>query len=167
VCAIFPDSPRKRIFCDAGNNMNDATNRMTAPEHPPTDQAVAHWIGKRPYAYWTHIRRRLDDLYPQVFSPGWLYGGKKHGWSFRYKKNKAFCTLIPEKNRFALLIVFGAKEREKVEAIKDSLCEATRKQYDEATTYADGKWLVLTIDNDRVVEDVVQLWAVKRKPKMK
>jgi hypothetical protein len=73
--------------------------------------------------------------------------------------------LIPEKNRFALLIVFGAEERGKVEAIRDSLSQHTQKEYDEATTYHDGKWLILVIDSDEVVEDVMQLLAVKRKPR--
>ncbi|MDY6842607.1 MAG: DUF3788 family protein [Thermodesulfobacteriota bacterium] len=39
---------------------------------------------------------------------------------FRYKKSKSFCTLIPEKNHFSLLIVFGAKKRAKVEAMEET-----------------------------------------------
>lgn len=73
--------------------------------------------------------------------------------------------MIPEKNRFALLIVFGAEERTKVEAIRDCLSQDTQKKYDEATTYHDGKWLVLTVNTDKVVEDVRRLLAVKRRPK--
>jgi len=64
-----------------------------------------------------------------------------------------------------LLIVFGAEERAKVEAMRDSLSQPTQKKYDEATTYHDGKWLILTVDTNEVVEDVMQLLAVKRKPK--
>ena len=92
--------------------------------------------------------REIHDptKYPDVFTPEWLFGGKKHGWSLRYKKSKSFCTLIPEKNRFALLIVFG-------------------DTYDKAATYYDGKWLLLTIDSNKIVEDVLQLLTVKRKPK--
>jgi hypothetical protein len=73
--------------------------------------------------------------------------------------------LIPEKNRFALLILFGAEERAKVQAMRDSLSQNTQKEYDEATTYHDGKCLILTIDSDGIVKDVRQLLAVKRKPK--
>jgi len=36
------------------------------------------------------------------------------------------------------------------------------KKYDEATTYHDVKWLLLAIDNDKVIENVMQLLAVKR-----
>ena len=92
--------------------------------------------------------REIHDptKYPDVLTPEGLFGGKKHGWSLRYKKSKSFCTLIPEKNRFALLIVFG-------------------DTYDKAATYYDGKWLLLTIDSNKVVEDVLRLLAIKRKPK--
>ncbi len=107
----------------------------------------------------------IEERYPGIFVPEWLFGGKKHGWSLRYKKNKSFCTLIPEKNRFALLIVFGAQERAKVEPMKKSLLASTQKEYDNATTYHDGKWLLLAIDTGRVVEDILLLLAAKRKPK--
>lgn len=144
--------------------MNESTNRMTEPENPPADSAVADWVGKDAYKYWELITQLIEQSYPSVFTPEWLYGGKKHGWSLRYKKNKSFCTLIPEKNRFALLIVFGTEERAKVEAIRNDLAKTTQKEYDQAKTYHDGKWLRLVIDSDRVATDVVRLLAVKRRP---
>lgn len=144
--------------------MNESTNRMTEPGNPPADSAVADWVGKDAYKYWELITQLIEQGYPSVFTPEWLYGGKKHGWSLRYKKNKSFCTLIPEKNRFALLIVFGTEERAKVEAIKNGLAKKTQKEYDQATTYHDGKWLLLEIDTDRVIKDVMLLLALKRRP---
>jgi len=93
-----------------------------------------------------------------------LFGGRKHGWSLRHKKSRTFCTLIPEKNRLVLLIVFGTDERTKVEAIRASPSLDTQEKYDEATTYNDGKRLLLTVNTDRVVKDVMLL-AVKRQPK--
>jgi len=137
---------------------------MTEPGNPPTDAAVADWVGKDAYTYWERITQTIRAHYPGIFSPEWLYGGKKHGWSLRFRKNKSFCTLIPEKDRFALLIVFGKAEREKVEAVRTGLSEKTRMEYDRATTFHDGKWLLLAIDSDRVVQDVMLLFAAKRRP---
>jgi len=145
--------------------MNEPSIRMTQRDNPPNDPEIREWIGKKAHRYWKHVTQQIEQIYPNVFTPVWLFGGKKHGWSLRYKKSKSFCTLIPEKNRFALLIVFGAEERAKVEAMRGSLSQHTQKEYDKATTYHDGKWLLLTIDTDKVVEDVMQLLAVKRKPK--
>lgn len=145
--------------------MTEIDNRMTCPDHPPTDTEVAAWIGRKTFQYWQRIVQLIEERYPGVFIPEWLFGGKKHGWSFRYKKSKSFCTMIPEKSRFSLLIVFGAEERARVEAVKKSLLSSTQKKYDMATTYHDGKWLLLNIDNNRIVDDVIRLLIIKRKPK--
>lgn len=145
--------------------MNGSSSRITDPGNQPNESAIADWIGKEAYIYWKIVTQRIDQAYPDVFTPEWLFGGKKHGWSLRYKKNKSFCTLIPEKNRFALLIVFGAEERFKVETLKYSLSQYVQREYDKATTYHDGKWLLLTIDSDAVLKDALCLLALKRKPK--
>lgn len=141
------------------------SNRMTDPGNPPSDSAIADWVGKEGHRFWKRAVERIEQLYSNVFCPEWLFGGKKHGWSLRYKKSKSFCTLIPEKNRFALLIVFGSEERRKVEGMKDSLTPCTRKEYDKAATYHDGKWLLLAIDSENALKDAFSLLAAKRKPK--
>ena len=144
---------------------NGPDTRMTQPGKTPSEYEVAEWIGDKAYAYWEHLTHLIEQSYPGIFIPEWLFGGKKHGWSLRYKKNKSFCTFIPEKNRFVLLIVFGAPERAKVEAIRDELSARTRREYDKATTYHDGKWVLLTIESDKVLKDVLKLLETKRKPK--
>ena len=139
--------------------------RLTESGKPPTPSQIVEWIGRDAYKFWKRITRLIEQNYPNVFSPEWLFGGKKYGWSLRYKKGKSFCTLIPEKNRFAIQIVFGAEERAKVENMRGKLSSRTQKEYDKAKTYHDGKWLLLTVDTDKVVDDVEQLLAVKRRSK--
>jgi len=139
---------------------------MTVSANPPSDLEVAAWLGNDSHNYWLLMTKIIAQNYPNLFTSEWLFGGKKHGWSLRYKKSRSFCTFIPEKNRFRLLIVFGAEERAKVETVREGLSPATQQKYDAATTYHDGKWLLLTIDNDQVVKDAMVLLAVKRRPKM-
>lgn len=145
--------------------MNGPGVRMTQRDKPPSDSEIADWIGKAAHKHWKKVMGLIDQEYPGVFIPEWLFGGAKHGWSLRYKKGRSFCTMVPEKGRFALMIVFGAQERSKVEAIRESLSQNTRDEYDRAATYHDGKWLLLTIDGNRAVEDAMRLLSVKRKPK--
>ena len=145
--------------------MNEPSLRLTELREPPTLKQVESWIGRRAYGFWTRVSDMIARNYPDVFTPEWLFGGKKHGWSLRYKKSKSFCTLIPQKNCFLLLIVFGADERSKMETLRHELSGRTRKSYDEATTYHDGKWLLLNVDDEDVVIDVERLLAVKRRPK--
>ena len=138
---------------------------MIQPGQPPTESEVKKWIGNESYKYWKQLENLIEKKYTNIFSPEWLFGGKKHGWARRYKKSRSFCTFIPERNQFGLLIVFGAKEREKVKEIFSGISAYTRKLYSKAKTYHDGKWLFLTIKNEKVLEDVIKLLEVKRKPK--
>jgi hypothetical protein len=146
-------------------NMKETGLRLTEPGEPPSLKQIESWMGRKAYGFWTRVFKLIAHNYPDVFTPEWLFGGKKHGWSLRYKKSKSFCTLIPEKNRFVLVIVFGANERSKVETIRRELSLRTRKTYDEATTYHDGKWLLLSVDDEAIVADVERLLSVKRRPK--
>lgn len=144
--------------------MTATGTRMTDKNAQPDDNGLAAWLGEDNYARWTYIVRFIETNYPGIFGPEWLLGGK-HGWSLRYKKSKSFCTLIPEKNRLLIQIVFGGSEREKAEAVLPELVSHARKDYIAATTYHDGKWLLLTVDSDLVLSDVERLLAVKRRPK--
>jgi len=145
--------------------MSETSQRMTEPGSPPTPGQLESWLGKKALGFWRQVEKIIAEKYPGVFVPEWLYGGKKHGWSVRYKKSKSFCTMIPEKGRCLLMIVFGREERAKVETIRDELSTKVRKAYDEATTYHDGKWLLLEINNKTALADAETLLAVKRKPK--
>jgi len=145
--------------------MSETGLRMTNPGVPPTPKQLELWLGKKAYGFWRRAEEVIAKKYPGVFAPEWLYGGKKHGWSVRYKKSKSFCTMIPERGRCRLLIVFGAEQRAKVETIRNELSARVQKAYDEATTYHDGKWLVLDIDNKTALTDAEMLLAAKRKPK--
>jgi hypothetical protein len=144
--------------------MKEISSRLADPGKSPNPRQISAWIGREAYEFWKRVTQWIERNYPKTFSPGWLFGGKKHGWSLRYKKGKSFCTLIPEKNRFLIQIVFGAEEREKMEAIRDKLSERTQEAYDGAKTYHDGKWVLLTADADDVIADVERLLALKRKP---
>ncbi len=145
--------------------MNELNIRMTNSSNPPAPAQIKAWTGKDAYAYWERIVGLIERNYPQVFTPEWLFGGNKHGWSLRYKKGKSFCTLIPERDRFAILIVLGAAERAKFEDIRGHLSPQTVKCFDEATTYHDGKWLLLIVNSNDIINDIEQILALKRRPK--
>ncbi len=139
--------------------------RLTDKNTQPTDAVLAEWLGGKAYGFWIQITDFINKNYPGIFEPDWLFGGKKHGWCLRFKKSKSFCTLIPEKENLAILIVFGAQEREKVEGILDELTPNVRKDYESATTYHDGKWLLINLDSEETLNDTFSLLQLKRKQK--
>ncbi|MDD5022047.1 MAG: DUF3788 domain-containing protein [Endomicrobiaceae bacterium] len=146
--------------------MESEITRITGSDNLPDDKKIKDWTGTEAFAYWRELEDWINQNYPGIFNPQWLYGGKKHGWVLRYKKNKSFCSFVPEKNRFKLLIVFGAEERAKTDKILNTLSAGTQKEYKKAETYHDGKWLLLTVDCVKIIDDIKILLALKRKPKI-
>ena len=132
---------------------------------PPTPAAVAEWIGSANAARWTKLAEFIASAHPGVFDPEWLFGGRKWGWTLRFKKSKSFCTFVPERGRFRVLLVFGAAERDLVEPILKDLASHVREDYNQATTYHDGKWMLTSVDSTAVLADVERLLTLKRRPK--
>ena len=145
--------------------MTQSYQRMADPTKKPTPLSLSRWIGAKNFERWTQIIGFIEDNYPNVFETTWLFGGKKHGWALRFKKSKSFCTLIPEKNRFKILLVFGAKEREQVDLLLPHLVSHLREDYAAATTYHDGKWVASVVDSKGVIADIERLFLLKRNPK--
>ena len=139
--------------------------RMLDGAKPPEPGQVAEWIGPKASAHWAELTEFIESRYPGVFDRTWWFGGKKWGWSLRFKKSKSFCNLIPERGQFKALLVFGAEERDKVEVVLSELTSHVRDDYAKATTFHDGKWVAAVVDSKKVVADIERLLVVKRKPK--
>ncbi len=140
-------------------------DRLTDKAAVPDEAAVREWMGEAAFGYWTALRDWIAAPYPGVFAPDWTYGGRKHGWSLRYKKSKAFCTLLPEYRAFSVVIVLGGVERDKVEARRDELGPRLMALYDAAETFHDGKWLRIGIASDTDLGDAKALLVLKRPPR--
>jgi hypothetical protein len=139
-------------------------DRMTDKSAPPDENTVRDWIGPGAFEHWAELQNWIEAHYPGVFAPDWLYGGKKRGWSLRYKKTKAFCTFVPEYRLFSSVVVLGRAEREKFEERRYVWRPQLLKLYDEAKTYIDGKWLTVTISTADDRNDVTELLTMKRPP---
>ena len=139
--------------------------RMVDGSQQPTDMQVAAFIGKQNASRWAEISKFIATYYPGIFNIEWLFGGKKHGWALRFKKSKSFCSFIPERGCFKVLLVFGAEERQRVEQLLPDLVSHVCKDYEMSPTYHDGKWVLVSIDSAEVVSDIKQLLMLKRRPK--
>jgi Protein of unknown function (DUF3788) len=137
-------------------------DRIAEKSARPDENMVRDWIGPAAFEQWAALRDWIEASYPGVFTPDWIYGGKKHGWSLRYKKSRAFCTFLPEYRAFSVVIVLGAGEREKVEALRTSFSPRLLALYDGAETYHDGKWLKIGVASAEERQEVTELLALKR-----
>jgi hypothetical protein len=139
-------------------------DRITDKSTPPDESKVRDWLGREAFKHWAHMRSWIDASYPGVFAPDWLYGGKKRGWSLRYTKTKAFCTLVPAYRLLSVLVVLGGAEREKFEERRYSWRPQLVKLYDEARAYPDGKWLTVAVSSADDWREVTELVSMKRPP---
>ena len=153
-----------RVAAADGEMLPRIGDRINDKSAPPDDSAMRKWIGPKAFGHWTELSNWIDESYPGVFAPDWLYGGKNRGWSLRYKKTRAFCTLVPEYRRFSTLVVMGRAEREKFEERRYLWRPQLVKLYDESTTNIDGKWLTVAISSAHDLRDVTELLTMKRPP---
>lgn len=137
-------------------------DRLTDKSAPSTGETVRDWIGPDAFAYWKALQDWIESSYSGTFIPEWIYGGKKHGWSLRYKKSRAFCTFLPEYRLFSVVVVLGRAERDKLEARRESLSSHLADLYDSTQTYRDGKWLKIGVSTADDLRDATELLAIKR-----
>jgi hypothetical protein len=130
----------------------------------PDDNTIRDWIGRDSFKHWVDLQGWIEEFYPGVFAPEWLYGGKKRGWSLRYKKTRAFCTFLPEYRRFSAVVVLGRAERDKFEERRYVWHLRLVQLYDEAQTFPDGKFLTVPISSTDDLHDVIELLTMKRPP---
>jgi len=92
----------------------------------------------------------------------------KHYNNLYFKRGgKSLTTLVLREEFFIVCVVLGAKEREKFDEQRTEFSEAIRKEYDAAETLHDGKWLGFEVRDDSLVDDIIRLIHIKRKPNRK
>ena len=80
---------------------------------------------------------------------------------------KSLVILGIREGYFVVCIVLGKDEREKFDEQRESFSEAVCKEYDEAETYHDGKWLAFDVRDESLIDDIIRLIQIKRKPNRK
>lgn len=91
-------------------------------------------------------------------------------WDVEYKYRrggKTLCTFYAKEGEGVLLITYGKAEREKFEAIRNSVSPHLQKIYDETASLHDGKWLWIPLDERLKTEDVMAMLKIKRRPNRK
>jgi len=139
-------------------------DRITDKSASPDERTIRDWMGPDAFGHWAKLQRWIEVSYPGVFAPDWVHGGKKRGWSLRYKKARALCTLLPAYGLFSVLVVLGRAEREKFEERRYFWSPKLVKLYDEARAYPDGKWLTVGISSPDDLHELMELVSMKRPP---
>lgn len=129
-------------------------------ENQPTQSQTKEFISS---PLWEELNNFLTDSYKISSQPFYSVCSAQTGWNYKYKlKGKALCTLYPEKGFFIALIVISEKEDFAVTAILPLLSDYTKNLFNKTPSMKRmGKWLMLSVNNMQVLEDIKLLITVK------
>jgi hypothetical protein len=92
----------------------------------------------------------------------------KHYNNLFFKRSgKPLISFALREGFFLASVTLGKKEREKFDEQRENFSQAVLKEYDEAETLHDGKWLGFEIRDDSLNDDLIRLMQIKRKPNRK
>ena len=86
---------------------------------------------------------------------------------FIKRSGKALLSLHLRDGFFLVSITLGGKERDKFEEQRATFGETVCNEYDAAETLHDGKWLGFEVRDGSLIDDIIRLVQIKRKPNRK
>lgn len=135
-------------------------------ENIPSQKTMTELLGQSLFEIWQRLCLAIDEKYEMERI--WNTGGKNWIYEYKYRKGgKTLCCLYAKNNCIGFMIIFGKDERTIFENIRGTLSNTVCKQFDEAKTYRDGKWVMFYPTNTAEFADYMNLLAIKRKPNRK
>ena len=135
-------------------------------ENIPSQSMMTELLGQALYEVWQALCSTIDEKYDMERL--WNTGGKNWTYEYKYRRGgKTLCSLYAKSNCVGFMIILGKDERAKFENIRATLSDAVCRQYDNAQTYHDGKWVMFEPTDTTDFSDYIKLLAIKRKPNRK
>ncbi len=128
----------------------------------PTEDAMLKFLGKQAGKMWKTITDYLTKNYE--FEPVREKGDLES--TIRYRRSgKTLITFYPKKDELTVLIIFGKREVEKFENMREEFSPDIVDLYENTKQYHDGRWLHIKVPPFNVFEDIRRLLHIKRSPK--
>lgn len=134
-------------------------------ERQPTKAEIEAYIDS---SLWAELNRFLQESYE--VEPAYSYSScsAQPGWNVKYKKaGRSLCTLYPMQGFFIALVTIGAKEEDEAQLLMPMCSEYTQTLFTNTTFSAGGRWLMINVTDDSILQDVKQLIQLRRKIKRK
>ncbi|EKS4345357.1 DUF3788 domain-containing protein [Clostridium sporogenes] len=140
--------------------------RMYNKEPLPTYDEMRCFIGNSAVKNFDKIVTFIEENYD--FNKEIHYGGKNYGVLIRFRRSgKTLLSLFPEKNGFSCVLVYGKKEIEQFESRRDEFSDYMKRIFNDTKHYHDGKWLLIRIQDDKYINELIEMIKIKKKPKKK
>ena len=139
--------------------------KLFTPDKQPSESDISDYIHS---PLWEDLNTFLCDNYE--IKPSYAYSAcsGQPGWNIKYQKaGRALCTLYPMEGFFIALVVIGNKELKEAELVMPSFEESTQSIFTHAGVVMGGRWLMIKVDNEKILDDVKRLIQLRRKIKKK
>lgn len=129
-------------------------------------QELSNLLSDRQFSVWRELVGKIDSLYDMERIWGKGFGDWKCEYKYR-RGGKTLCTLYAKKDAANILIILGKAERDKFEAVSGSFSAPIRELYRSTESFHDGKWLWIPLDENLVLDDIIAMLKIKRRPNKK
>jgi hypothetical protein len=139
--------------------------KLYGPNRQPGAAEIAKYIHN---PLWDDINCFLQENYET--QPAYSYSGcsGQPGWNVKYQKaGRSLCTLYPMDGFFIALVVIGAREQTAAELIMPLCDEYLQTLFSNTAFSAGGRWLMINVTSEAILEDVKRLIQIRRKIKKK
>lgn len=87
------------------------------------------------------------------------------GWNIKYRRgSRALCTLYPDRGKFTCLVSIGRKETPAAELLLPTFTQYTQELWQRTALFNGGRWLMLEVTDDGILEGAKMLISMRRKP---
>lgn len=129
----------------------------------PTLEQISDFINN---SLWEKFNEQLQSIYQIQPKLSYSSCSMQAGWNLKYQKSgKALCTLYPMSGFFIALVVVGNNEMAEAELLIPTFSTYVKTVFQSAVFSAGGKWLMLKIADEKVLDDVIGLIKLRIKPK--
>ena len=132
---------------------------MFTEDQAPSLEQMSDYVGSGRMR-WNHLNEYLQSAYHVQPIIEYSSCSAQPGWNVKYKKSgKALCTLYPLKDSCIVLVVVGPKHDAQVTFEMDAgmYTPSVTKSFSKAKPMAIGRWLMIEVVDDAVLEDIKHL----------
>lgn len=139
--------------------------QLYSKNNQPSLEQISEFIDN---SLWQNFNEKLQNLYQTEPKLSYSSCSMQAGWNVKYQKSgKSLCTLYPMYGFFIVLVVIGNKEMAEAELLIQTCTTYVSSLYQNTVFSAGGKWLMLKVTDDKILEDVISLIQLRVRPKNK
>lgn len=116
------------------------------------------------YPIYQKMTSYIEENYNMVTL--WNAGGKAGYYELKYQRSKkTLCSFYIRDQSFGFMVIYGKKEQALFEDQRNYFHQDIQTIYDNTKAYHDGKWIMLSINDDKYIEDMQAMIQIKKKIK--